>query len=58
MVCTYFLLANIVVFGFGRKNKHVMPDVYEIEGRIQFLPFFASLEKLVLFIFKNLKHNS
>ena len=41
MVCTYFLLANIVVFGFGRKNKHVMPDVYEIEGRIQFLPFFC-----------------
>ena len=24
MVCTYFLLANIVVFGFGRKIKHVM----------------------------------
>ena len=49
MVCTYFLLANIVVFGFGRKNKHVMPDVSKQKMKLKaeynfylFLPLWKS----------------
>ena len=51
VVCTYFLLANIVVFGFGRKNKHVMPELSyltkkkELKAEYTFHLFFAFLEK-------------
>ena len=55
MVCTYFLLANIVVFGFGRKNKHVMPNVskqkkMELKAEDTF-NFIAFLEKLVMYLY-------